>query len=266
MKEIWKSIKGYEGLYSVSNMGYVRREFSGKSTFKGRIFNPLTESGASYLRVKLTVNGSYKRTFIHTLVAEAFIGGHFEVGEEKNELEFEGKAYSCKHGDGFNRPCPECSPTAKSDNGQLNEGPHLNELKVAYTQGYQAAMKDLKISTHPNNPKAEPGLGILNAKEVMELSSYYGNRSDFINALFDKCGICSNHIPRNVSVEEIESILAKELHIDIFEKSIDDLLNQNPPFTAMECAAYEYRKHSGRTQVRKIATVLWQALYGTEAT
>ena len=68
MKEIWKDIEGYEGLYQVSNFGRVRSLKNGKV----RILKPLTNKNG-YLRVQLYKNNSLKTIFIHRLVAMAFI-------------------------------------------------------------------------------------------------------------------------------------------------------------------------------------------------
>lgn len=64
MEEIWKDIKGYEGLYQVSSLGRVRRD--GKILKSG-----LTRGG--YLQVHLSKNGKVGHYKIHRLVAEAFL-------------------------------------------------------------------------------------------------------------------------------------------------------------------------------------------------
>ena len=77
MKEIWKDIEGYEGLYQVSNFGrvksldrYVLR--NGNILFvKGIVLSQLNNRG--YLAVKLCNSGKYKNYFVHRLVACAFV-------------------------------------------------------------------------------------------------------------------------------------------------------------------------------------------------
>ncbi len=66
MQEIWKDIKGYEGLYQISNFGNVKSLHS-----KKLLKNLLQKTG--YLIVALYKNGSSKRFSVHRLVAEAFI-------------------------------------------------------------------------------------------------------------------------------------------------------------------------------------------------
>lgn len=66
MKEIWKDIKGYEGLYQVSNFGNV------KSIRRNKLLKQkLNKTG--YYSVVLSVNGKIKCYLTHRLVAETFI-------------------------------------------------------------------------------------------------------------------------------------------------------------------------------------------------
>ncbi len=64
--EEWRDIKGYEGLYQVSNEGNVR------SLKKGIILKAANVNNG-YLAVQLWDNGIPKMKLIHRLVAEAFI-------------------------------------------------------------------------------------------------------------------------------------------------------------------------------------------------
>ena len=65
-KEIWKDIKGYEGLYQISSYGKVMIISSGK------MLKPeITEKG--YLRYELNKNGKRKRFKAHRLVGMNFI-------------------------------------------------------------------------------------------------------------------------------------------------------------------------------------------------
>lgn len=80
MKEIWKDIKEYEGLYQISNLGNVKsleRHVKTKnniiSTIPNKILKPL-DNGSKYLTVHLRKDGKRKVHYIHRLVAENFIG------------------------------------------------------------------------------------------------------------------------------------------------------------------------------------------------
>lgn len=78
--EIWRDIKGYEGLYQVSNIGRIKSLYgwNGKNHIKReRILNPYKrkDKRTTYPRsvIKL-VKGDIKKEYkVHRLVAEAFI-------------------------------------------------------------------------------------------------------------------------------------------------------------------------------------------------
>lgn len=76
--EEWRPVVGYEGIYSVSNLGRVRRDYSAKQGNKaGYILQP-TLSPQGYFYVTLcdltTVHKSMKKMTCHSLLATAFIG------------------------------------------------------------------------------------------------------------------------------------------------------------------------------------------------
>ena len=75
MEEIWKDVKGYEGLYQVSNLGRVKsfRHWQRDSKSNERILHPsITNNG--YGNVTLYRSSSDRRKFlVHRLVAEAFV-------------------------------------------------------------------------------------------------------------------------------------------------------------------------------------------------
>jgi len=69
--ERWLPVVGYEGLYEVSDLGRVRS--LPRNTTSGRILC-LSISGPGYQQVSLFAQGRLKKTYVHHLVAEAFIG------------------------------------------------------------------------------------------------------------------------------------------------------------------------------------------------
>lgn len=74
MKEEWRTIKGYEGMYEVSNEGRVRSldRYAGKNYIKGKVLSMFKGTGG-YTIVSLCINGKNKSFSVHRLVAEAFI-------------------------------------------------------------------------------------------------------------------------------------------------------------------------------------------------
>ena len=74
MKEIWKDVKGYEGLYQVSNLGRIRSlPRQGTHTKKIHIKSQNTKNSKHYCHCGLTKKGKLKTVSVHRLVAEAFI-------------------------------------------------------------------------------------------------------------------------------------------------------------------------------------------------
>lgn len=65
---MWKDIKGYEGLYQISDEGQVRRILKG-----GRTRPVKSKEGSLYYTVSLSKKSVYKTFSIHRLVAEHFL-------------------------------------------------------------------------------------------------------------------------------------------------------------------------------------------------
>lgn len=86
--EVWKDIKGYEGLYQVSNLGNVRsldrsvKRANGRLKKKGKLLK-LTPNSSGYLRVLLKADGVGKYWFVHRLVALHFVDN---PRESKNNI------------------------------------------------------------------------------------------------------------------------------------------------------------------------------------
>lgn len=82
--EEWKDIKGYEGLYQISNYGNCksldrtiirmsRWRTNINVTYKGKQLNP-NKVGNGYYRFDLCKNGDYTHKYVHHLVWETFMG------------------------------------------------------------------------------------------------------------------------------------------------------------------------------------------------
>lgn len=66
MMEEWRDLKGYEGLYKVSNLGRVYSVY--KQDFKQPYFDK-----DGYLMIGLRKEGKHKNLRLHRIIAEAFI-------------------------------------------------------------------------------------------------------------------------------------------------------------------------------------------------
>lgn len=89
MDEVWKPIKGYEGLYEVSNMGRVKS----LRWPSPKILSP--EKPGGYCRIQLYKNKKKIRMLVHRLVASAFIPNpynkpevnHIDGDKENNKVD-----------------------------------------------------------------------------------------------------------------------------------------------------------------------------------
>lgn len=90
MNETWKPVKGYEGIYEVSDLGQVRSLPRKVHNYikPGRIIKP-HNNGHSYQYITLYKgDGGKRKTYIHRLVAEAFIPNP-ENYEQINHKDFD---------------------------------------------------------------------------------------------------------------------------------------------------------------------------------
>ncbi|WP_042370319.1 NUMOD4 domain-containing protein [Bacteroides neonati] len=105
MDEIWKDIKGYEGLYQVSNLGRVK---SLKKRGRDEIVLSQCINNKCYKMVSLSKNGKAKSMLVHRLVSYSFIQNasnysqvnHIDGNKENNcidNLEWCSNSYNQVH-------------------------------------------------------------------------------------------------------------------------------------------------------------------------
>jgi hypothetical protein len=78
-EEVWKDVRGYEGLYQVSNLGRVK-SLVRKNNLTERILK--TSTGSGYHACTLTKKGVQTMTNIHSLVSLAFLKQPLVVGRK----------------------------------------------------------------------------------------------------------------------------------------------------------------------------------------
>ncbi len=140
MKEIWKDVRGYEGLYEVSNLGRVRslgRTVPGSYGSVRRLKTRFVvgSKSAGYRCIHLCDGPRRSQRYVHDLVSEAFIGprpeGNFYVNH--------------KDGDKLNNELTNleyCSPTEnivhafatglRTDHGECHRWAKLSDADVIW--------------------------------------------------------------------------------------------------------------------------------------
>lgn len=94
MDEVWREVKGYEGIYEVSNLGRVRslerfrKNNGGLQKTPQRLLSLDRVNHKGYVLVHLSKNGTNKNISLHRLVADAFIpnpGGKAQVNHKDGD-------------------------------------------------------------------------------------------------------------------------------------------------------------------------------------
>lgn len=85
--EFWKDIKGYEGLYQVSNLGRVKSYPRYGTTNYEHFLSTEIYKNCRYSRVTLSKNNKTKSFSVHRLVAEAFLPNPFNLPQVNHKDE-----------------------------------------------------------------------------------------------------------------------------------------------------------------------------------
>lgn len=139
--EEWRDVVGYEGIYSVSNLGRVRRDKPYATTHVGRILPWYVIR--NYPMVQLCNKGQKKLT-VHKLVAEAFIGPRPQ-------------GYTVNHKDGNKmNPCADnleyCTPKENLDHAKqigLMDTRGIRNGRAKLTEDDVRLIRSLYIPRHP---------------------------------------------------------------------------------------------------------------------
>jgi hypothetical protein len=133
---MWEDIIGYEGVYSISSDGKVRREKATNGTWSGRILKNKTDQDG-YKFIGLSYGGKVRHFKIHRLVVEAFSGKPKDLKQQVNH----------KDGDKANNHIANLEWCSQSENerhaidvlgvrlgcqGEKNPRTKLNENKVLH--------------------------------------------------------------------------------------------------------------------------------------
>lgn len=171
--EVWKPVKGFEGLYEVSNLGRImalpkivtRR---GKSyNIKSKIMKP-QQSGNGYLKICLHDNGRTSFLFVHRIVAQAFIPNpenkpcidHINTIRDDNRVE---NLRWCTFKENRNNPitCKKTSDSLKGiDRVNVNKRMQLRDKQNASKRVYQYDLNGNYIKSFGSVMEAARELGV----------------------------------------------------------------------------------------------------------
>ena len=143
MKEIWKDIIGFEGIYEISNLGRIRRIKT------GRILSTRRTDGW-YITVTLYKDKKRYGKSLHRLVAETFVPNHYNlpevnhIDEDKinnraDNLEFCDRKYNNNYGSRMDK-----IRDTKLKNGHINEE-YSGLDKKSYGKKYYQEHKEDRI-------------------------------------------------------------------------------------------------------------------------
>ena len=172
MEEIWKDIKGYEGLYQVSNLGNVKS--LSRVSIQGHILpTKILKFGYNlqgYKIVGLHRDGSSKTRTVHRLVAEAFIPNsnnypcinHIDENKQNNRvdnLEWCTYEYNNNYGTSTDRMrksltgrhLSECTKQKISKSSKGRKHTDKTKLKISHSNmGKHLYLKEYNMLRHTN--------------------------------------------------------------------------------------------------------------------
>lgn len=214
MKEIWKTVDGYEGYYEVSNLGRVRSldrvviDSIGRARhIKGKMkAQNLNTDG--YPTVNLSKDGIDKRISVHILVGKAFVDGYFDCAEinhidcDRTNNRFDNLEW-VSHNENIKYSIDMGNHISVSANyfGKNNPNYGNHKLKEKYA-------KDKELSRLKQGRK-----GKKNGKSIpVIMTSLCGKKLSF-----DYIGECAkyliqNSIPRSKSINAVRNSILKAIN------------------------------------------------------
>ena len=140
--EQWKPVHGYEEIYEVSSHGRVRSVdrtvtcSDGKvHRYKGKVLSACLSKRGGYPLVNLRDQGKGQTRYVHSLVAEAFIGSRPE-----------GMEVCHNDGDSTNNHLDNLRYDTSSDNelDKVRHGTHHEAVKTHCPRGHELFAENLK--------------------------------------------------------------------------------------------------------------------------
>jgi hypothetical protein len=223
MKEIWKDVVGYEGLYEINTLGDVRSKAKWiKTRFTGYIRKPAPiksyRDKFGYKKVSLYKKAKQKGLFVHRLLGQAFICNtenkphinHIDHNKKNNSLdnlEWVTRSENIKKAYEFGKMLKgELSPAASLSNSQACNIIVLLQVRspkiVSIMTGVRkeivrAIYRRLSwnhMSEHVSFLKPEKTIKKFTQKEVVRIKNHKISKSDRISDLATELKCCPTAI------------------------------------------------------------------------
>ena len=176
MEEVWKPIKGYEGIYEVSSLGRVRKLATGV------ILHQRNRGG--YRQVALRKDGVGKSESVHRLVAKAFLPNpdmlpeinHRDEDKSNNcveNLEWCDHSYNMRYNDLQLRNREKATTRHTIDNKRMENGHILRNLRKAKEWTVCEAASKIGISGSTLT-RIESGVTSISFDTLESLANIYG--------------------------------------------------------------------------------------------
>ena len=176
--EEWRDIRGYEGLYQISNLGRVKSLRDNHGKYREKILNPSNRKG--YLIVSLCRKGRKREFKVHRLVALHFIDNpnNYSQVNHKDENKENNRVDNLEW----------CTPKYNSNYGTRTQ---------RASEKITGSKNPMYGKTYSKNPASRKVQCITTGKKfncIKEASEYYSiNRVNISKCCKGKCGFCGTH-------------------------------------------------------------------------
>ena len=171
MKEVWKDVQGYEGIYQVSNFGRVKslprkvQNWNSNRFLKETILTQSVTQSRDYPLIRLCKDGKIKYVSVHRLVAMTFIPNpnnfpminHKDENKQNNRadnLEWCDHLYNVHYGTGIQRSAMnKCKPVLMIDATTKEVIKTFGSAREAFSET-GISYKSISLACHKKYKKA----------------------------------------------------------------------------------------------------------------
>jgi hypothetical protein len=185
--ETWKNVVGYEGVYSISNLGNVRRDapsLIGRGISKpGRLIKPRKNGRSGYFQVHLCMNRIPTYRWVHRLVLEAFVGPAPTVKHIPNHID----------GDKWNNAPENLEWVTQAENiAHARRTGLMRHWMIVHPQRaieHGRKMNEIMAARGTRTRGSRSGQSKLTEEQVIQIRERYANKSGSYRTLGTEFGV-----------------------------------------------------------------------------